>query len=622
MRRLRSFLSPQKRQSDPASPAITNPIQPTRLTSQPPVIDNPPSYDQDQLNRLQDELQQVRQQLSEVQSPSTPRVTNPARYIIEEVPNYAYSQATQARQHQVNGSQNRPPLEEADPIALLRENGWDAASWEPNCNQEERNGALYWAATNGHVATVRYLVRNGASGMSKAVGVDWRAEWRNSALGSAAAANHVVIVLMLLEQATEENLQSNSALSDAAKEGHVDVVRLLLGKWPSAGGTYDYSRAGALAFAAEKGDEEIVRLILEKGVDLALAFQMADRTPLCRAAGAGQTAMVKLLLDQKKRSASTTYGIELALSRAVRKGHDAIARMLLDLGVVTEFVMPMYDAVESGNLSILRQILAAGGQPTPFLVEAVNKGNQSMVQLLLEYGAEASKGLKPAAFSGESTIAGILLNHGAAVDVLDGRKRTPLHTAASKGRKEVAELLLKGGANIAARDDEAKTPLYFAVVARQEATVGLLLEHGAATSSIREDDNMQKAFVEAVINSAENGALYGAAEVIQLLIKHGFHINFNAGSDSKLLGLAAEKGFQTMVQLLLDNGANIEGQDSRGRTALHLAAMNGNYEIVKLLLERGANPKVVNKFGRTAKYWAVTNGHTRVAQLLRRPKPK
>ncbi|OBT89317.1 hypothetical protein VE02_02566 [Pseudogymnoascus sp. 03VT05] len=459
--------------------------------------------------------------------------------------------------------------------------------------------------------------------MSEAEGVDSHAEWSNSALGSAAAANHVVIVQMLLEQATEENLRDNSALSDAAKEGDVDVVRLLLGKWPSKGGVYEYSRAGALAFAAERGDEAIVRLILEKGVDLAVPLQMADRAPLCRAAAAGQTGMVKLLLEQNKPSAPMTYTIEFAMSKAVRKGHDAIVRMLLDLGVVTNFVMPMYDAVESGNLSILGQILAAGGPPTPFLGEAVNKGNQSMVQLLLEYGVEASKGLKPAAFSGKSsTIAGILLDHGAAVDVLDGRKRTPLHTAASRGRKEVAELLLKRGANIAALDDEGKTALYFAVISRQSATVGLLLEHGAATSSIREDDRMQKVFVESLINGAENGALNDAAEVIQPLIKYGFHFDFNAGSDEKVLGVAAEKGFQTMVQLLLDNEANIKGQDSRGRTALHLAAMNGHYEIVKLLLERGANPEVENKFGRTAEYWAVTNGHSRVAQLLQRFKPK
>ncbi|OBT55655.1 hypothetical protein VE04_04179 [Pseudogymnoascus sp. 24MN13] len=88
-----------------------------RPPSQPPVPDNSPSYDQDL----------------------------PPRYIIEEVPNYAFSQVTaQAQQQHVNGSQNSRPcrLEDVDAIALLRENGWDAKEWEVNCNLEERNGAL------------------------------------------------------------------------------------------------------------------------------------------------------------------------------------------------------------------------------------------------------------------------------------------------------------------------------------------------------------------------------------------------------------------------------------------------------------------------------------------------
>ncbi|OBU01659.1 hypothetical protein VE01_00242 [Pseudogymnoascus verrucosus] len=105
---------------------------------------------------------------------------------------------------------SKPPcrLEEDNAIALLRENGWNAKEWKVNCNLEERNGALYWAATNGHVAIVRRLVRNGTSGMPKAAGKDLREEWRNSALGSSAAANHVAIIQILLEQATEENLRS------------------------------------------------------------------------------------------------------------------------------------------------------------------------------------------------------------------------------------------------------------------------------------------------------------------------------------------------------------------------------------------------------------------------------
>ncbi|OBU01658.1 hypothetical protein VE01_00243 [Pseudogymnoascus verrucosus] len=159
-----------------------------------------------------------------------------------------------------------------------------------------------------------------------------------------------------------------------------------------------------------------------------------------------------------------------------------MVRMLLDLGVVTGLEMAMYDAVEGGDVSILGQVLVAGGLPTLVLGNAVNTGNQSMVQLLLDYGAEAGKGLKSAALSGNALKVGLLLDQGAAADVLDGRKRTRL-----------------------------------------------LLEKGVATSSIREDDKMKKALVEAIINGAGNGALNGAAEVMQLLINHGFHFNFNAG---------------------------------------------------------------------------------------------
>lgn len=205
MRKLRWLLSPPTSQPDPASPTVASPIQRPAPTSPPHQIGNPPSYDQDQIDRLRDELQQVRLQLSEVQlsrssdpddrlrdelrqvqlqlsevqqsRPSDPelstaQVSHLAPYIAEEVPNYAPSQAKQA-QHQEKRNKNSSRLEEADAIALLLENGWDSASWEPSCNQEERNRALYWAATNGHVAAVQYLVENGASGMSKAVGVDW-----------------------------------------------------------------------------------------------------------------------------------------------------------------------------------------------------------------------------------------------------------------------------------------------------------------------------------------------------------------------------------------------------------------------------------------------------------------
>lgn len=587
MQKLKWLLGSQKRQPEPGLPAVTNPTQPITHTSQPSPTDNPPSYEQAQFNHLQNDLQS----LPNNPSPPLAQLSNPERYTTEEAPNYASSQATQAHHHQADEKQNPPLAEDADALALLRENGW------PTRNQAERNSALYWAATNGHAAAVRYLMRNGASGVSNTAGLTRHTGSPNSALASAAAANHVGIVSLLLEQATEGVLGCDSALRDAARGGHVEVVRVLLGRWPKRGGSYEYSRAGALGCAAERGCEEVVRVILDGDVELGVPLHMAERAALCRAAGAGEAGIVKLLLDQMKGFASMEFVVEVALSNAVDRGHAGIVRMLLDLGVVRDFEMAMFAAVQRGDVAVLRLLLAAGARahPTLALDEAVDKGDHSMVQLLLEYGADATNALNPAAISGESSIVRLLLDHGAAVNVLDERKRAPLHVAASQGRREVAELFLGRGADIAAQDGEGRTPLYLAVVSRQQTTVGLLLEHGAATRSVREGNTMQKAFVEAVIDGAENGAMDGATKVMQLLINHGFHFNFGTGSDSKLLGLVAGKGFRDMVLLLLGNGADVEGQDNRGRTALHLAAMNGNHEIVKLLLEKGADPTVLNR---------------------------
>lgn len=229
MRKIKWLLGSQKRTPDPAVPDATNSTQPIPPISQSPPADNPPTYEQAQFNRPQNEVQSRPNP-----SPSPVQTSNPARYTTEEAPNYASSQ-TQHHQ-QADEKQNSPLADDADAIALLLENGWDTASWAPHRNHAERNSALYWAATNGHVSAARHLMRNGAPGMSNGVGLNRRTGSPNSVLASAAAANHVEIVSLLLTQATEGSLGGDSALRDAAGVGHVEVVRVLLGRRPRVGG--------------------------------------------------------------------------------------------------------------------------------------------------------------------------------------------------------------------------------------------------------------------------------------------------------------------------------------------------------------------------------------------------
>jgi len=69
-----------------------------------------------------------------------------------------------------------------------------------------------------------------------------------------------------------------------------------------------------------------------------------------------------------------------------------------------------------------------------------------------------------------------------------------------------------------------------------------------------------------------------------------------------LLHIAVEKCDKELVDILLKHGAHIDGIDSLGQTALHCAAMKKQYEICQILLERGANPDIVDLCGRRYSY--------------------
>ena len=67
-----------------------------------------------------------------------------------------------------------------------------------------------------------------------------------------------------------------------------------------------------------------------------------------------------------------------------------------------------------------------------------------------------------------------------------------------------------------------------------------------------------------------------------------------------LLMLAAQHGHAQIVELLLKRGAHINLQSSGGNTALNTAANGGRERMVDLLLQHGAEINLQNSFGGTA----------------------
>src|SRR5271154_3144226 len=133
-----------------------------------------------------------------------------------------------------------------------------------------------------------------------------------------------------------------------------------------------------------------------------------------------------------------------ALHYGAGKGHEAVARLLLEKGA---------------------DVAAREEDGWPALHGAADKGHEAVARLLLEKGADVvarreedgSTALHQAAGNGHEAVARLLLEKGADVAAQSKGESTALHGAAGKGHEAVARLLLEKGADVAARTKDGRT---------------------------------------------------------------------------------------------------------------------------------------------------------------------
>jgi hypothetical protein len=125
-----------------------------------------------------------------------------------------------------------------------------------------------------------------------------------------------------------------------------------------------------------------------------------------------------------------------------------------------EETIPVFQAVERGDLPAVRQFLADGG--------AADSRNAHGHTLLM-----------CAARNRWPKIAGLLVEGGAAVNAFDNDGRTVLHFAAMEGSVDISKLLLAAGAQLNVEDPSGQTPVQAATDALAFRVVNLLIAAGA-----------------------------------------------------------------------------------------------------------------------------------------------
>jgi ankyrin repeat protein len=345
--------------------------------------------------------------------------------------------------------------------------------------------------------------------------------------------------------------------------------------------------------SAEQGDVHAVKLFLAAGMDPNVTDK-ESKTALMYAAehapSPGYTAIIEALL-QAKADVNNDKRFDSALTEALEQGNLALLRTLLEHGANTE--------------TINRAFVTAAGY-----------AQRDSLRLLLDKGAEVrevgGKALVAAAFAAGATqqisdTISFLLEHGVDANARN-EDRTALIAAVHMGHTAIVQTLLDKGADINAQcscsgmGEGDWTPLLYAIrrlsdfsqnpeAEQQEREIAhLLLSRGA-------DVNQRNTRGESALLLAADA---GDAELVRALLDKEADVNVSNKDGWTPLFFAANRGKADFVRALLDKGADINAKSVRGGTPLMVAARSGSAEAIELLIARGAEVQAKNAEGKTA----------------------
>ncbi|KAF7976850.1 hypothetical protein HWV62_5558 [Athelia sp. TMB] len=349
-------------------------------------------------------------------------------------------------------------------VEHLLQNGADA-----NMHGGHYGTALHAASYNGHVHTVKLLLRYGANANAQASFLG-----TCTVLQAASFRGHLKTVNVLIKRGAEVNAKAGSygtalqATSSAGRRstGHLDIAKLLLDH-----GAEVNAQAGefgtALQAASHIGHLEIVMLLLQRGADVnAQAGEYG--TALQAASQIGHLEIMNTLLERGAdvNIQAGVYGT--ALQAASHIGRLDIVDLLFDHAAevnpqIGKYGTALQAAAHGGHLNVMNVLLERGAE-----VNAVTDPSSS-------YGTA----LQVASHMGHIDIAKLLLDRGAQIDAVAGFYGTALQAAAHAGNFDMVHLLLERDADVETYAGEYGTAMRAALDGCHPEIMRLLFAHGA-----------------------------------------------------------------------------------------------------------------------------------------------
>jgi ankyrin repeat protein len=492
-----------------------------------------------------------------------------------------------------------------------------------NVNAVTRIGAytpLHVASEVGSAPVVQALLKAGADPKAATTtGV--------TPLHLAAMAGSVGAITALVDAGADVNAKEpqwgQTPLMLAAAQGRVEAIKTLLAKRADPAATAKVvdlmARAAEDRLAKQRRNQALAALRTQQGADSqpswhpnATQVQEAVRAALQVERQAGTVAQAPAE-EQTQPTGTSNGGDEdvagytemvgsqgglTALLLAVREGHTAVVRALLDGGANINQPTP-------------------ADKTSPLLLACIN-GHYDLAKLLLERGADVNA----ASDAGATPLYAIINKEWAP------SSRTPQPTynlQQTTTYLELMEILLKAHANPNARlnrslwyttynrdnlhvDFKGATPFWRAAYATDVPAMKLLFAHGA-------DPNVPTIRPPPRARGGRGGAATGGADMprqdpsglppapeggpgiwpIHAASGVGYGQGY-AANDHRHVPDAWLPAVKFLVEEL---GADVNARDFNGYTPLHNAAARGDNEMIRYLVSKGADVKAVARSGQT-----------------------
>ena len=310
---------------------------------------------------------------------------------------------------------------------------------------------------------------------------------------------------------------------------------------------------------------------------------------------------------------------KLALHEAVTKGHEFMARMLIENG----FDPTTENTKEETALHI-----------------AAKRTNVSLAKYLIEKGCDPKKPntlgwttLHNAAKHGDMRMIKLLIEHGVDINAKTNSGFTVLHIALRNNKVDVVRYLLEIGANPNTFTNEDKSPLCLAIIKRYNEIAKLLIEHGAEVNtgfsnespiSVAYHDNNQDMIDYLLSHGAidlpkkkEDGSLE-VEDIDLLILPPKYDIKKKDQFGRTLLMLACQTGQLEVVKKLVSEYSDINDKDCNGMTPLMIAIQHDHQDVALFLIQRNAQLNIKAKNGKTPLHLAVLHDMFEVVTAMKK----